>query len=212
MNKLKYIIPLLLVALVLNGASCGGGKKSTDSEEEEKEEKTNVEKKLTRDQMKNVLLKTAADLGWSETDVKSAGSQGYELKKVYVKGEDKSKSVILAITEVSDSDLSSILSGTNRKTFIKEYCEILTDYEEGRGGRTSDLIEISGFDACHTIEYMSVWGDLKDCLGHSDTMSVIGHYWLQVISNALDERGEVCDATDSLPIAEILVNNLLEAF
>ncbi len=38
MNKLKYIIPLLLIALVLNGASCGGGKKSTSSEEKEKEE------------------------------------------------------------------------------------------------------------------------------------------------------------------------------
>jgi len=209
MIKLKFLIPLLLIALVLNGASCGGGKKSSSSEEEEE---TNVEKKLTKEQIRDVLLKTAADLGWSETDVKSAGTQGYELKKVYVQGEDKSKFVSLAITEVSDSDLSSIVSGTDRKTFIKEYCDMIADYEEERGGKTSNLMEISGFDACYTIEYMNVWRDLKDCWGHSDTMSVIGYYWLQVISTALDERGEVCDAVDSLPIAEILVNNLLQAF
>jgi len=209
MRKFKFIIPiLLLVILVLLGAWCGGREKSSSS----KEEKTNVQKKLTEEQMKNVLLETAADLGWPETDVKSAGSQGYELRKVYVNSEDKGKFVSLAITEVSDSDLSSLVSGSNRDTFIKEYCEILTDYEDGRGGRTSDLIKISGFDACHTIEYMNVWKDLKDCLGHSDTMTVVGYYWLQVISTALDEKGEVCEAVDSLPISEILVNNLLEAF
>ena len=207
-SKLKYIVPLLII-LLLVGASCGDKKRSSDSE---KAGKTNVEKKLTQEQIKNVLLKTATDLGWSETNVKSAGTQGYELKRVYIKDDDKNKSVILSITEVSDSDLSLLLPGADRDTFIKKYCETLIDYEEGRGGRTSDLMKISGFDVCYTTEYMNVWRDLKDCLGHSDTMSVIGYYWLQVISTALDEKGEVCSAIDSFPIAEILINNLLEAF
>jgi len=220
MKKFKLVIPIsrpwrvslglmLLAILVLNGASCGGGKKSSSSEE--KQDK-NIQKKLTDEQMKNVLLKTAEDLGWSETDVKDAGTQGYELKKVYVSEEDKRKFISLAITEVSDSDLSLLIPGANRDTFIEKYCEMITDYQEGRGGKMSSLIEISGFDACHTVEYMNIWKDLKDCLDHSDTMNIIGYYWLQVISTAFDERGEVCEAIDSLPISEVLVNNLLEVF
>lgn len=211
MKKLKIFFPVLLVfSLILVGASCGEKKEGAEERAEDKEKEALLEKELTGEQMKQVLLQTAADLGWSETNVTSAGSKGYQLKKVYVTGEDKTKHVVLAITEVSDSDMSLILPGSDRKTFIEDYCESVSGYKETRGGRESELIELSGFDACNTVEYMLVLGDLNDCWGHSDTMSVIGSYWVQVISTAMDEHGEICDAEDSVPIATILVNNLLE--
>lgn len=158
--------------------------------------------------MQNVLSKTASDLGWSGTSVTSAGSQGYQLKRTYGTG----KTVQLALTEVSDSDMALLMPGTNRETFIKKRYEALPSRESEYGANKSRLIELSGFEACVSTDWsQGISGD-EGCHDHSDTMFVIGSYWGQVISNVFSDEALKCEkATDSMPLAKVFIENLSKA-
>lgn len=208
MNKFKFILPIILLAgLVLIGAGCGENGTSDGSGAI----KINPDKKLDGATLMGILNQTGNDLGWPNVQATTAG-KGYQLKRVYYHDNNKHKETTLAITEVSEAELALILPGANKKNFIKKVCETMPQYDEVKGTSKSKLMKILGFESCNTLQSVKVWKDIKDCSDHSDTMAIIGNYWVQAISNVVDERGGQCGpAVDSIPMAKELIRNLANA-
>ncbi len=202
MNKLKFIIPiLLLAALVLIGASCGGGEDLS---------KLDLDRELSDSTIKDILQKTAHDLGWTGYEI--GGREGWRGLEI------KSGSLIRkSFSIIKVSYLPMIIAGSTKETFVKKVCEqIETLYETipsgPRGGWRTEIIKISGFDACHIAEYLKVWRDLQDCSEDDFIHLVIGNYVLQVMAHDMKEgKKVVCESEDSLPAAKALVKNFLDA-
>ena len=165
--------------------------------------KVDINKSLSEDQIKNILQKTASDLGWGAVSVEMAGSKGYQIKR---------NGKTLAITKISDSDVALLVPGAKTSNLAEKFCDALPQIEEGpRGGSKSNLTKLSGFDACHSKDYSTAWRDLPDCHDTDSTMAIIGNYWIQSILNVMKEgKGVTCEAGDSVPVAKILIDNLLE--
>lgn len=193
---MKKIFLLLLVGLVLIGGGCGNGGENGENGD------VDVNKDIGEAGIRSVLSKTAADLGWSGVSVEKAGSKGYQIKH---------GTETLGITKVTDSDVAMFVPGATRSTFAKKYCAALPQTKEERGGSESNLMKLSGFDACYGKNYMVTWRDLPDCQDNNSTMTVIGSYWLQAISTVNKEgRNVACESQNTIPMAEALVKNLLE--
>lgn len=205
-NKLKFILPvLLLTILVLIGASCGG--------ENGENGDVDLDRKLSDSTIKNILQKTAQDLGWTGYEIDGReGWWGLQIKS----GSQMRKSLNI----IEASWLPMLIAGSTKENFVKKACEQIENLygstsggePSERGGWETEIIKISGFDTCHITEYLKIWRDLEDCSEDDFVNIIIGNYLLQAMTHDMKEgRGVVCEMEDVMPAAEALVKNFLDA-
>lgn len=211
MNKLKFVLPILLLAiLVLIGGSCGGDENGdTDLGD------INLDKELSESEIKAVLLKTAEDLNWP-TEAGFSGQKGW-----YTFQRKSGALVRRGISIIEVSWLPMIIGGGNKDNFLNKYYEQemtmkkeaeMYGYDPEYAGMEVEMIKISGFDACHSKEYLTAWRDLPDCSEEDFVNVIIGNYLLQAMTHDMKEgRGVVCEREDVMPAAETLVKNFLDA-
>lgn len=198
MKKLTLFITILLLAgIVLIGGSCGGEDGDTDLGD------INLDKELSESEIRYVLNKTAQDLGWVGFEI--SGKQGWYTLQV------KSGALVRRGISINESSwLPMIIAGSTKENFVEKVCAQTENISYDFAGSKAEIIKISGFDACHTREYLEAFPE--DCSEDDFVHIVIGNYLLWAMTHDMKEgRGVVCVKEDAMPIAETLVNNFLEA-
>jgi len=195
MKIIKIASPaLLLLGIVLLGASCGGGVNLNELD---------LDKEVASADIQAALSQTAADLGWDNTTVESAGD-GYQVIEEIEDG-----TMTLGITKVSEADLAMFDEEMTRENFAEKFCEALPQTEEDRGGLEAKVINVGGVKACWARTYVKPFEDLKDCGDNKSVNLMLGNYFLQALATVNKEEGS-CSVSDRKSAAEKLLNNFAE--
>ncbi len=201
MSKLKFIfVPLVLISLVLIGATCGEEERKKGKREEKQERL--LEKTLTSAEIEDVLTQTGADLGWGSVEIIYIKEQ----KAFYVErwieatnwGESYTCLGIVDFLDYSDEDFSGMVKGSTRETFIKKLCQLISADDPSM---ETESLRISGFEACYTADepYPEDYETI--------TRALVGNYNVSV-EHWNDTKGEL-PLLDSRTIIKVLIDNLV---
>jgi len=193
-----FIFILLLAGLVLIGGGCG-------------EEK--LDKKLSESEIRYVLNKTAQDLGWSSVNITSEeGKNGmrYEFRHNYESA--YTKYITLKITDLLS--LENFQDDYAQNACEKTKNQKIEDAVDIPRKISTEIIDLSGFDACYYEVYSNYGKQCKTCASCSkvqSTRTVIGNYWLSIFSDTVEYDKEIaCNLEEAIFVAETLAKNLLE--
>ncbi len=194
----QFIIILLLTSLILIGAGCG----------------EKLDKKLSETEIKNILTKTAQNLGWGNIEISTKETDTgmvYSYRNTY--NTELGKYVNISIKHLSDPD-------KNNKKYAKYICEQMKNKEikeivKFPREMKTKIIDLLGFDACYYDFFSDYDKQCETCANCSrirNTAMTVGDYWLSVFSHIVEyQKGSNCIPVDPIPISEKLTDNLLQA-
>jgi len=210
--KTRFIVfVLLIVGLVLVGASCSFGSKKEEKDKEEKEESFQNDysgAKLSKEEMEQVFYDTAEEIGWSGIIVQYSEKMGYYVERKNKEGSFYAKMQISNISDFSGMDIPGI-GKVDKSNYVEKLCNALIeskkayaeDYAEYGAISKAELIEIQGFEACYSFDKYQ-----EGYLFESLINMIVGDY--EIILNSWDDYGQALDVKE---IAEVLVANFLDA-